>query len=415
MATHEDSVIVPQQAADHEEPAPAELGDPPSEFYDIMLMGRTGMGKSTTGNKLLCVDNAALDAGNGGRFTTGEGADSVTGTCDVLYNEQLNIRVLDTPGLADSKTSKEGVLKGNLQTFRRIMRAQEEHDLAFSRVVYFYPHRGPGERADGALQEEIKVMYEFLGDSLFKIMAIIATNPKGRYQSVGFTDEDKRSVGNTFMAAYENVAGHRLSECPPVVYLSTEEKDVDVINKIVGAQVIYEEPLKKPLTIDVTQSVSPSMVREVIREARQRNPGRKLKFEDVCIRCTAKLFYMDTPLGRIVAEVKESNSDTRIPPNESKCHPYMIPKHATVIKFVGGIAHILTLGIFAAIGRARKKVIWPGFTNHQEVCLKCNRSPGENACSEVGKTVEMQTNNNVKISVMTDHSTNLDRVQLETA
>ena len=93
-------------------------------------------------------------------FPTGDRVDSVTKSCTVVSNEFTNIRVLDTPGFADSEeTKKTGVLRGNLQIFRSILRFTGENGSAFRRVLYFLPQRGPMERAEGTLQEELKLIY----------------------------------------------------------------------------------------------------------------------------------------------------------------------------------------------------------------------------------------------------------------
>ena len=68
------------------------------------------------------------------------------------------------------------MIKGNLQGFRWILQAQRAHDLRFSRVIYFFPIRGPPERADGHLQEEIKVMHGFFGQKIFDLMVVVVTN-----------------------------------------------------------------------------------------------------------------------------------------------------------------------------------------------------------------------------------------------
>ena len=155
--------------------------------YDILLLGRTGMGKSTTGNKLLGI------SGGLNCFETGNAGQSVTRECKLLSNE-FNIRVLDTPGFADSQlTRMYGVIKSNLHMFRSILRQQEKHDLTFSRVLYFLPCRGPLERADGTLQEEIQVIYEFLGQDVFDIMVIAATNGM-KHQMMVFDEEDNRTT-----------------------------------------------------------------------------------------------------------------------------------------------------------------------------------------------------------------------------
>ena len=136
-------------------------------------------------------------------FVTGEEIESVTTECKVLSNENSMNRVLDTPGFADSRTAQRyGVLRSNLQIFRWILRQQRAYNLQFSRVLYFYPGRGPPERADGTLQEEIKVMYDYFGQRIFDIMVIITTNNK-KHQKYGFDDEDIERTQAVFMRAFE--------------------------------------------------------------------------------------------------------------------------------------------------------------------------------------------------------------------
>ena len=400
--------------------------DDPSDYYDVLMLGRTGQGKSTTGNKLLLTDTASRtlqshSLGTEGeddeasvRFKTGGGAESVTAHCQLISNELTKIRVLDTPGFADSKKTMElGVFKGNLRTFRAILHAQNQHDLAFCRVLYFLPLRGPLERADGILQEELKLIYGFLGEEVFKIMVIVATNRKKKKgKQEDFDDEDGKVTEQVFMTALEKVTGMKnlLERCPPVLYLPFLERDV--ITKVVGAQVLYEKPLVGPVVVEFCDAKATQFL---VQSAKLRNRGRKLQFRDRCAKCSSKLIYEDTTRGRRAVRVvlnEGTENEIEVPYNDSKCHPVLLPEHHTVTKIIGGIAHLATFGIFAAIGMIQGKKMWPGFTNHDEYCAACKGPPSAEGCDKVGKCFELNTTKGI-VKYEIAHSTTLDKLQLE--
>ena len=125
------------------------------------------------------------------------------------------------------------------------------------------------------------------------------------------------------------------------------------------------------VVVEVSQETP---INDLIRDAKRKNPGKKLQFQDRCTRCADKLIYEDSPTGRRpVKIVYESGGE--VPLDQSKCHPIFIPKHYAITKIIGGIAHIFTLRVFAEIGAIHGKAIWPGFTNSSEICLVCNLSP----------------------------------------
>ena len=243
--------------------APNGCDEDESSYFDVMMIGRTGFGKSTVGNKLLGIDSenkSLLGVNQMGEdittvikqwdiesdkkpfFETGEGRESVTKKCKLLSNEKSKNRVLDTRGFADTEnTRKYGVIKGNLQSFRWILQAQRAYDLRFSRVLYFFPNRGPPERSDGTLQEEIKVMHGFFGQQIFDVMVIIVTNNKrDHYQQAGFSEEDIAETKEVFQLAFKEIIepDTQLIGCPPVIYILFDEDHKMISDAVVGAGVI---------------------------------------------------------------------------------------------------------------------------------------------------------------------------------
>ena len=360
-----------------------------TKYYDIVLIGKTLQGKSTLGNKLLnlgntaksknFIDNPYAIEADKKRFIQADDLEvkewswsiSVTAKCKLVSNEDTKVRVLDTPGFSHSSAlisnfemKKElSVFEGNLLIVRFIIRAHIMFQLMVRRIVYFLPIRGPLDKADGTMQEELKALHHYYGKEVFNCMVVAVTNrPTEKYQKLGFDDDDYDMTKKVFHCALKEITDDEDIACPPVIYIGLHEDADKVLSKIQNALVLRESTLPLIFT------------------------------EMVCTYCSSRICR--NGIERVCVVDADENW---MPYFNSKCHPLFIPKYNRVQKFFGGLGHVATLGIGTKVEHHRT---WPGFTNIDEICISCHRPPGSDGCLTVGEKITIKR----KETITVDHS-----------
>ena len=390
MATHSQGAIVPNENTSK---------GMESRYCDVLVIGRCGIGKSTLANKLLGinpetkqlykafptgVDSPSViktwddsDETPSFYFEIGHGSESVTKRCKLLSNEATMSRVLDVPGFTDvDMTSAYGAANSNWQCLCLILRKQKQYNLQFSRVVYFMPSRGPPERADGTLQEELKALYSYFGKKIFDIMVIAVTNNKHiRYQEAGFLEEDFKETMEVFMMAFEGMTGVSIPKCPPIVYIPFTDDHQGLLHHVTNANVISDAEMlafspEFPIDRDVKVVSANNHMHGSVKE---------------CKKCAKMIITKEVPNSDGVLSVISEDGGVE-DYNNSSCHPLFVPKYSRISKIIGGIVHVLTFGLFMALCYSFS---WPGFTNSEEVCVQCMQAPRTEGCSPVNKPVKI--------------------------
>ena len=216
-----------------------------SPSFDILLLGKTGSGKTTTALKLLEWEKyegkiislnpfSGTEKNMGIRASkpeSGGGLMHLTKDIQAWLNPDTKIRVVDVPGFAD--TIRHPLLdlwKKNLSIIYQISRLAEKY--SFRRILYFLPNRGVPERVDGYLKEELQLIYKFFGDQVFNVMVVVCTNrPDPRYQKLGFDQSDNEAAKSVLKSAVKDTTARDHHEVE-VLFIAYDDESQKIIKNV---------------------------------------------------------------------------------------------------------------------------------------------------------------------------------------
>ena len=375
------------------------IEDTSVDYYDIMVIGKTGMGKTSTADKLLVasldghnirrsepempaerikVENfslwvlseaeeedikrvtvrlkriahfQALDNPHQRINTEGQEDGGTTLNFELISNESTKIRVLDVPGffgdgdaglaLASADEKANYAASVALGRMRNILQIQATMHMKFRRILYFLPVHGALRRLDAYLETELTTLAKYFGEKIFKNMVVIVTLPVESY--VG---------GNTVTF--------------PESSLELTKKHFNIV---LSRSLSQKDDLPEPAFLFISMNDTCETVLKNVKSSRVASEYVTLELDtQICARCASKVHSVRAE--KIAVHSNEKGS-AAIPYDESTCHPLFIPKHSRVTRFLGGIVYVVSLHAFCRGIRMKEK------------CIECQREPGSRGCKRV--------------------------------
>ncbi len=396
------------------------------DYNDIMIVGKTGMGKTTTADKLLVAnpdghnyqgaehseptvesehvraDDLSIwllsDTPNeitrvkqrlknliffrglnepheeiNRSHSVEEDSNRPTLSFELVSNESTKVRVLDVPGffgegdagacIASAGEKAQHSVSVAVGRMRMILQIQTAMHMNFRRILYFLPLHGALKRLDAYLETELTTLAKYFGKSIFNCMVVAATMP-----SEAFEDGNQVTLSDRAIA-------------------QTKQNFAAILSRVFP----NERELPDPPVIYVSMADTCEAVLAKVMNAPVACDHIALEFDTlICARCGSKAKVVKSEKVAVYTDETETNT---IPYDESACHPLFIPKYTKVDRILGGIAHLVTFGQF--LGR------WPSFRSLHEECVRCQKAPGSHGCTPVRTRCEMY-----RKYFMVDHTSN---------
>ena len=410
--------------------------NPNNEYFDIMLIGKTGLGKTTTADKILLANPAGkiysydqpqpnnsieVDGTNEAPIlhhedlsmwhVSDEAGDTemvqnrlknlvfcrslaephkevnrlreqsgITKYCELLSNDTSKVRVLDVPGFFGSETKIAGKdLYGRVEAVAS-RNLQIMRKILHIKEVYNFKFN--------------RVIY-FLPEKgvLNRHSQILQMDIEAMETYFGRSIFDCMVVAATHPTSNYRYFPEGIDLYSQEDYETTQSHFQEALSSVFGDS----SEVPKPPIVFLSYRATCDKMLDLIKQAKIVREGVELSFNtSKCARCDitikkvkAKITTSKEAHGKETKNSKAvpvctnsvlmcTNSawSNEIPYNETTCHPMIIPRYTTIQRIAGGIAHLITLRRF--------KGKWPSFKSFEEVCIACHASPGTRGCKHVG-------------------------------
>ena len=411
------------------------------DYYDIMVIGRTGMGKSTTVDKLLIARLQGSAAEAGIAEPQGQDWQAEAGTAEqqgrdrqedeegpvltpdgrklkhsdlIMWlisdkefeSDRVSMRLKNLVffrSLEDSHKEINGSRESNMHIYNSTSNCElfsnETTKIRVLDVPGFFGRDAAGEAEDlhargrAAQDTDLSIMRKIL-----RIKSVHSLN----FRRVVYFLPDKGSLDRTShnlimeIGIMEKYFGRAIFDnmvvaatLPSLVYKAITNEDFNMFSDRSAFEntthhlqeaikIIFKDSEDIPEPPLIFVSLFDTC--EAVLEKVQR---AKVKEEHVQLMLSRSVC---SRCGvKIFKEGKDDAEAAFIPLNQSgaiaeedsTCHPMLVPKYSMVAKFLGGIAHLVTFRRFVGM--------WPSFESMDEECINCRQPPSSHGCVQVGQ------------------------------
>ncbi len=406
------------------------------DYYDIMVIGKTGMGKSTTVDKMVVAKpRGARRERSGSASQLPEPIYTIASrklVCEDLTMWLVSDKPLTEKTYDDNALVKVSLRLKNLVHFSSVEKSHEEinksrksgmgiydttlecelisNEFTEVRILdvpgFFgresiYNVENPETRASltagSALSTMRKVLRIKNAHSLNFKRVVYFLPEKGALRR---TDQHLISellimetyfgraiFDNMVVIATESLGAYRHANPTSIMFTEedfrqTKEHLQEGLQEAFNGENVPEPPIAFISLFDTCEEIM-----RKVRTAEVLKSSILLEFRhSLCARCGLTIVEE----GKNDSESSYCTSPNRhgsITYDESTCHPIMIPKYSKVEKVVGGVLHLVTLRKF--VGR------WPSFETMDEVCINCKQPPKSHGCMKIGTEFQGAKNDGI--------------------